>query len=495
MVYVIALEYVYKDTANYEVICLAAVKQDGLALEYIDKDTLKYVAKDTANYVDICLAAVKQNGNALKLVDRDMLEYVAKNTEVYRDICFAAVKQDGLALEYVDKDTANYAEICLATVTQNGRALRYVDRDTVKDKYAAICLAAVKQNGCVLEDISNEVENYAAICFEAVKQDGLALKYVVKDPTHPAYPANYKDICFAAVTQNWRALEYISIDHVVFSKAQDVAQENIVKNIVDDQPVVIMLYDPEGGVIHADQLIEYLSSINVKPILVSSTNALLYPLLQSEKINKIDGIILPGGPDIEATAQRTKTEIKLLEAAIANKIPTLGICRGHQLIGQYFGGKVETMETVQTMGYKPYQHHEGEIIIQPKGRKDEPESKLYATLERHTGKEKENKFVIPSTCRHNQALFFPSKKESPKRMLDPTKDNTFTIRDKSQVRVVARAKDGTIEAMEIYNHIITFQHHHENKLDEIGKTLLNIYNKMVMEHCQQKERKVSFRRP
>ena len=58
---------------------LAAVKQDGYALRYVEEQTEA-----------ICLAAVKQNGYAL--------QYVREQNEA---ICLAAVKQNGDALQYV----------------------------------------------------------------------------------------------------------------------------------------------------------------------------------------------------------------------------------------------------------------------------------------------------------------------------------------------------------------------------------------------------------
>ena len=53
-------------------ICLAAVKQNGLALQYV------IISKRTP---EVCLAAVKQNGNSL--------EYVEEQTH---EICLEAIK-------------------------------------------------------------------------------------------------------------------------------------------------------------------------------------------------------------------------------------------------------------------------------------------------------------------------------------------------------------------------------------------------------------------
>ena len=81
---------------------LAAVTQDGFALEHVKEQT-----------PEICLAAVQQNGCAL--------EHVKEQTP---EICLAAVTQDGFALEHVKEQTP---EICLAAVKENGRALEFAD--------------------------------------------------------------------------------------------------------------------------------------------------------------------------------------------------------------------------------------------------------------------------------------------------------------------------------------------------------------------------------
>lgn len=66
----------------------------------------------------------------------------------------------------------------------------------------------------------------------------------------------------------------------------------------------------------------------------------------------IEGVILTGGEDIDPqwygeniawpdiSPLRDQTEKRILEIAIARRIPVLGICRGMQFINVFFGGKL-----------------------------------------------------------------------------------------------------------------------------------------------------------
>ena len=54
----------------------------------------------------------------------------------------------------------------------------------------------------------------------------------------------------------------------------------------------------------------------------------------------IDGLILSGGDNLGIDPIRDETETELLEYAINKKIPILGVCLGHQIIGQVFGSKI-----------------------------------------------------------------------------------------------------------------------------------------------------------
>jgi len=71
----------------------------------------------------------------------------------------------------------------------------------------------------------------------------------------------------------------------------------------------------------------------------------------------IDGIILSGGDNLGDHPERDKTEKELLDYAVENKIPVLGVCRGMQIINDYFGGRIEQSNNSQHVG----QNHPVEI--------------------------------------------------------------------------------------------------------------------------------------
>jgi gamma-glutamyl-gamma-aminobutyrate hydrolase PuuD len=56
------------------------------------------------------------------------------------------------------------------------------------------------------------------------------------------------------------------------------------------------------------------------------------------------GIILSGGNDIGSCNERDMTEWSLMDFAISQNMPVLGICRGMQMMGHYSGTNLKTVE-------------------------------------------------------------------------------------------------------------------------------------------------------
>ena len=70
----------------------------------------------------------------------------------------------------------------------------------------------------------------------------------------------------------------------------------------------------------------------------------------------IDGILLTGGNDLNSfspskiSKRRDAFEKRLIEYAIANDVPLFGVCRGMQIIGEFFGAdftKVENQVAIE----------------------------------------------------------------------------------------------------------------------------------------------------
>jgi len=98
------------------------------------------------------------------------------------------------------------------------------------------------------------------------------------------------------------------------------------------------------------KLVEFVSSqLNFEVILISNflkknVNKQKKKLNLLLSKNKVKGIILSGGQDIGTNKLRDKTEISLIDFAIKNQIPLIGICRGMQLINLYFNGELKKIK-------------------------------------------------------------------------------------------------------------------------------------------------------
>ena len=85
--------------------------------------------------------------------------------------------------------------------------------------------------------------------------------------------------------------------------------------------------------------IELIISCGLNPILIP--NNLVY-LNNFINIHNVSGLMLTGGNDLQnmVAMHQKEAETFLLEHCIENNIPVLGICRGMQLIQNYFNIKL-----------------------------------------------------------------------------------------------------------------------------------------------------------
>ena len=89
---------------------------------------------------------------------------------------------------------------------------------------------------------------------------------------------------------------------------------------------------------------KFLLKCNLYPIFLSNNKRYLKILIKNEKFN---GILITGGNNLskltsfDSYRERDQLEKLLIEYAIKKNIPILGVCRGMQMIQDYFGIKLK----------------------------------------------------------------------------------------------------------------------------------------------------------
>ena len=82
--------------------------------------------------------------------------------------------------------------------------------------------------------------------------------------------------------------------------------------------------------------IDFLQKLEILPIIIPNK---LKNVDEYISTLNLDGIILSGGDNIGEFPERDKTEIRIIDYSTRNNIPILGVCRGMQLINEFFNGK------------------------------------------------------------------------------------------------------------------------------------------------------------
>lgn len=199
----------------------------------------------------------------------------------------------------------------------------------------------------------------------------------------------------------------------------------------------------------------------------------LFPILYDEDIDflldQVEGVLMTGGggllPHIkkmdrlpslaEQNPRRHRHDCVVVEKAVERGLPLMGVCRGHQVINEVFGGSlIENLQDITTWPHKQEEPaDQGTHLIRV-----ESDSILSTCF---TDQTKVNSF-------HNQSVDRPGR----------------------GLRVTALSEDGVVEAVEGTGDqfILGLQFHPEDMLD-IDNMYLNPYRRLVESASAYRQRK------
>ena len=93
--------------------------------------------------------------------------------------------------------------------------------------------------------------------------------------------------------------------------------------------------------------IDFLQKLEILPIIIPNK---IKDVDKYISTLNLDGIILSGGDNIGEFPERDKTEIRIIDHSTKNNIPILGVCRGMQLINEFFNGKNVKSDNLNHVG-------------------------------------------------------------------------------------------------------------------------------------------------
>lgn len=212
------------------------------------------------------------------------------------------------------------------------------------------------------------------------------------------------------------------------------------------RPVIgLTTYSEPAQMLFWDDRFAMLHQAYVDAVSAAGSTVVLLPPQSAEAadvVDCLDGLILSGGADLDPArygqlpeehtgvprSERDEWEAALLDAAMGQELPTLGICRGMQLVNAALGGTLHqhTPTVVGHTGHQPRLGTFGTTTV-----KLLPDSQIGQLLGGWAN----------VSCHHHQSL-------------DRVADG---------LRVVGRSEDGTIEAVESERHdfLLAVQWHPE----------------------------------
>ncbi|PWH07598.1 anthranilate synthase component II [Brachybacterium endophyticum] len=103
---------------------------------------------------------------------------------------------------------------------------------------------------------------------------------------------------------------------------------------MSDRPARILVVDNYDSFVFT--IVGYLQQMGVETIVVRNDDV-PSGADGGVDLSGIDGVLLSPGPGTPSTAGRL---LEVIEACASAEVPTLGVCLGHQALGQFFGGTV-----------------------------------------------------------------------------------------------------------------------------------------------------------
>ena len=98
-------------------------------------------------------------------------------------------------------------------------------------------------------------------------------------------------------------------------------------------------------------LVQYMAELGAEPAVFRNDE------VSTEELAKFDGIVISPGPGTPADAGISNEAIR----ALSGRVPILGVCLGHQCIGQVFGGDVVRNEPAH--GKTSWIHHDNSGVM------------------------------------------------------------------------------------------------------------------------------------